>query len=532
MKTRLAMTLLSGSLIFAGAPLSGCTLDAAEGDRTPETSVASETQAVAAAAVPRWAKARGDARNSGAGGLGPAGALLGEALPALWQYRATAGSAGNNVNSEPVIDAAGNLYVGGREGVTSLDPGGAVRFRVATGPSTVVYDVQLLADGTALVQASNGTLTKIRQTDGTPLWTVPTGTTGRAASLVVASDGTIFFGDAKTSELVALSPSGAVQFRAKLAGTPAYAPALRPDGLVYVAYGTSGSSTVGLQVVDPRRGRVVWTYRAPSGTPAFVGGVAVAKDGTAYVAGYARGHLLAIDPTRPSPVKWTYAAQDADVTRWSTPVLGPDGTIYLAEGGIMGKGADKRIVALAADGTVRWQTTIRGNVNVSPTLSSDGVLYAASEKELPGASAEIRLNALRASDGALLSETRIPADGVWPGLLASPVVGHGRVYVPVNDGYVSGATLAGSLHAFGAKELAPDTATAEDTSPRVLTDATTRLDTTLYSPSFGFVAWLPRGTKVRLDAPPFDVAPRAGFAWVWAGAREGWVSQSALVVAP
>jgi outer membrane protein assembly factor BamB len=499
------------------------TVAACGGELVPGVGDGDDARALTTPAVAPWAKPRQNARNTAASSLGAATADV------RWRYQATAGGLGTNVNSDPVIDGAGNVYFGGREGATSLTPAGAVRWTFRTPPSTVVYGVQLVSDGSVLVNASNGALYSVDQQTGAYRWGITTGTTGQATPLVVGPDRTIYFGSQSTNELVAVdgNAKGALKWRARLAGPPVGLPALRSDGLVYVAVGAAGNAQVGVQMIDPRRKRAVWTWWAPRGTAAFLGGVVVTASDGALVAGYAYGTLFALDPKRPGGVAWTWQSP-SDVDFWAAPALGPDGTIYLAEGGVLGKDGDKRVLALTPAGALKWATTVRGNVNVAPALSRAGLLYVASMAELPKADAELRLTAIRAATGAIAWSVELPADGVWPSVSVAPALANGRVYLGVNDGYTDGLAQSGSLWAIGAEAPLADAGEPDPVPPPTTRAATVAIDTTLYSPQMGFVAWLPRGSAILVDTPPFDVAPRAGFTWAWFGDKEGWVQASVV----
>jgi outer membrane protein assembly factor BamB len=471
-----------------------------------------------------WAKSRQNARNTSASSLGA------QNPDVLWRYGATAGGPGTNVNSDPVIDAQGNVYFGGREGATSLSSSGQVRWTFKTPASSVVYAIQLLTDGSALVNSSNGAIYKVSQATGAFQWGLSTGTQGGATPMVVGADGTIYFGSESTGELFAVSSAGTVKWSTKLGGSPVGSPAIRSDGLIYVAVGAAGTSQPAVQIVDPRRARVVWTWKAPKGTAAFVGGVAVTPKDQAIVASYYNGKVFAIDPKKAGGLLWTHESIIPGVDYWSAPIVGADGTIYVGEGGVLGKDGDKRVVALSPEGVQKWATTVRGEVDVAMALSRDGVLYAMSMAELPNADAELRLTALTAATGQLRFSVELPADGVWPSVNVAPALGHGRVYVGINEGYTDGFSQSGSLFAIGAATLVADYGEADPVPVPTTKPGVIKLDTTLYTPQMGFAAWMPKGSAVTIDNPPMDVAPKAGFTWAWFGAKEGWVQTSAVTI--
>jgi outer membrane protein assembly factor BamB len=104
------------------------------------------------------------------------------------------------------------------------------------------------------------------------------------------------------------------------------------------------------------------------------GSCVIAEDGTIYAA--TASTLYAISPT--GSVKWTVsvAADDA------SPALGPDGTIYVADG-TSGAALD----AFAPDGTRKWQTHLVGGPELrtlsSPTVAPDGTIVVGTLSDGP-----------------------------------------------------------------------------------------------------------------------------------------------------
>jgi len=136
--------------------------------------------------------------------------------------------------------------------------------------------------------------------------------------------------------------------------------------------------------------KIVWHYEADKGR-VINQQPTVDKDGTVYFAtwgsvdkqagDYAHGKLYAVNPD--GTLKWEYDPGPADCPRKKTwcygtietsPVIGPDGTIYFGRG-------DGVLRAVNPDGTEKWEfgtyinTNGRGQILSSPAVTDEGVIY-------------------------------------------------------------------------------------------------------------------------------------------------------------
>jgi outer membrane protein assembly factor BamB len=135
--------------------------------------------------------------------------------------------------------------------------------------------------------------------------------------------------------------------------------AVAEDGTIYMA------GSVGLQAVSPD-GAVRWAL--PASVKALP---AIAEDGTLYLGTGGGAGLMAIDPG--GTVLWVTPIDDI----WSPPVIGPDGTIYQGT-------SDGTLYAIDPTGEVLWQfdappVGALSRNRAPPAIAEDGTIYFGSE---------------------------------------------------------------------------------------------------------------------------------------------------------
>jgi outer membrane protein assembly factor BamB len=171
----------------------------------------------------------------------------------------------------PAVDGAGNAFVSVPSALRSITPSGSAGWSLSTTAESLRVPV-VGADGT-VYQAGRGTLRAVSPS-GTLLWTVSL--TGDVSQPSVAADGTLY---------VSTGP-GVV--------------AIRPDS------------------------SIAWSYPWPKANGYATAGVTIGRDGTVYAVS-SPGRVIALDPA--GNLLWDYQLPDAGYQR---PVLGPDGTLYVA----------------------------------------------------------------------------------------------------------------------------------------------------------------------------------------------------------
>lgn len=133
--------------------------------------------------------------------------------------------------------------------------------------------------------------------------------------------------------------------------------AIDSNGAIYY-----GSEDGKLHAVNPD-GSEKWTFEAQ---PGFCTCPAVGLDGTIYAASR-DGVLYAISPN--GFKRWEFATDCDDYCRYyaSSPVVGPDGTVYL--GSVVG------VYAVRPNGVAKWLFETPDRVYEPPAIGSDGTLY-------------------------------------------------------------------------------------------------------------------------------------------------------------
>lgn len=114
--------------------------------------------------------------------------------------------------------------------------------------------------------------------------------------------------------------------------------------------------------VGPQQNTVAWTYDVGS---EINSSPAVGTGGTIYI-GLENRKLYAIAPD--GSVLWAFPTGGGI---YSSPALANDGTIYVGS-------RDYKLYAIKPDGTLSWTYTTGGEVNSSPTVGDDGTIYVGS----------------------------------------------------------------------------------------------------------------------------------------------------------
>jgi len=301
--------------------------------------------------VPPWPMFGHDAAHTGLSDrAGP------QAPKLLWSHEISGVAPG-----APAVGADGTVYVGSGSLIgTTLyfGPGGQ-----EAGPR-----------GIASAMGGEGAGVTALGPGGTAKWEHPT--KGPVlCSPALGPDGTIYV-CGMDGQVSALTAEGGLRWECRLSGSPDSAPTVGPDGVIYVAP-ADGS----VYAIAPD-GTVRWRCEGgaqlgsspaldPSGT-VYVGSTRF-REGAAWEPRTPEGRLLAV--TAQGTVRWRCDAGQATL---SAPVVGPDGTVYVAAGPQLPLLATQSFVlAVAPDGTPRWRCKLEEEVAGGPALGPDGTVYIA-----------------------------------------------------------------------------------------------------------------------------------------------------------
>lgn len=330
-----------------------------------------------------------------------------------WAFTTLSTSTTGTILSSPAVAPDGTIYFGVEVGSSSsttpsgrlfaLTPSGAPKWAAPfTAPDWVDSTPAVAADGTIYFGCWNGYLYALRA-DGTKKWEFQAGSFV-ASSPAIGTDGTIYVGAG--SNLIAVNPDGSLKWSYPAADWIDSSPAIGPDGTIYV-----GSWDDNLYAVHPD-GSEKWRFTADDNISTSP---AIAADGTIYF-GSRDVRLYAL--TAAGTLKWSFDTAD---TIEASPVIGADGTVYVgtnggrlfaltrdgverwrypaatqpalaaitstaavrADGSILFGSNNNTLYALRADGTLLWRSTLGDEIDASPLVAADGLIYlGAADKKL------------------------------------------------------------------------------------------------------------------------------------------------------
>jgi outer membrane protein assembly factor BamB len=321
---------------------------------------------------------------------------------------------GSAIRSSPAIGPDGTVYVGSDDhNLYAIRPDGTRKWAFVTGDD--VHSSPAISDDgkTVYVGSRDGRLYAVAAADGTQRWhfedvAMPLGNVDATPS--IGHDGAVYFG-AENGIFYAVNPDGTERWRfvQPMVNIQTQA-AIRGDGAVIF-----GCDDGWLYAV--KDGVELWRFDAGSQLRSTA---ALDRSGHAYFGTY-NGTVFCLN-TNPTPPTVAWSVE----TGWvgSSPMLGPDGTIYV------GTRTCTFCALNPADGSVKWSYSTGGDVDSTAAISDNGRVYVSS------------------SDGLLYAFEANPADpqnvvpawtfafgGGEPASESSPAIGpDGRLYVGSNNG--------------------------------------------------------------------------------------------------
>ena len=331
--------------------------------------------------------------------------------------------------SEPrdiAVDQRGNIYVsdGGQDLVQVFDSGGRLLFKLGQGRLDDPWGIAVDDEGRVfVVDAGSHQLQVFPPVEEFPT-PVPTPTPEASpAPTQPPTEGPapwpMYGGDAQhTGRSLAEGPDSPNLKWMFRVGILAGSPAVGANGSIYF-----GSLDGNLYALGPD-GVELW--RAPigqiSGVPAISGG------GIIHVGVVSPAEEMFYAFNRDGSTGWAYSLESHIVE--SSPIIGPDGTVYLATSNSLAPGG--ALIALNPDGSERWRYEVASRIPLSPALGPDGTVYAGARNG--------NLYALN-PDGGLKWQTNLGAvsSGAAVGSEGTIYLGAGSTYQALNP--VDGSQL-------------------------------------------------------------------------------------------
>jgi outer membrane protein assembly factor BamB len=280
------------------------------------------------------------------------------------------------------IDANDVLYLPtfnhfGETWLNALDPYGTTKHIRLTAPEPPTGAAMLGPDGMIYVSSRSALAGILPSVEDTWTATYPPDATGSAAP-AVARDGTVYVALSGATNLMAFAPDGSEKWRFRVHDVdPRFdeaavvaAPVVGDDGTIYIATGMhsdarhfSRQSISEVIAVTPT-GALAWR-RDFGATGAFVPTAPVIGKSGSIVVGNALGSVAQISSA--GVIEWSVETRTSVV---GSAAVASDGTIYLP--------TSAGVVALGSDGTTLWSHAVgEPERAISVAIASDGSLVVA-----------------------------------------------------------------------------------------------------------------------------------------------------------
>jgi len=241
---------------------------------------------------------------------------------------------------------------------------------------------------------------------------------------VVGREGQILF-NSWDGKLYALDPSGRTRwiYEFEFPDWNLSTPLIGADGTIYTG---TFSHERAFYAITPD-GRLKWKFR----TDYWIGGAAIAADGTIYVGG-GDGNLYALSPK--GMLRWQ---RSLGTYIQAAPVVGSDGVVYVGSNANVNSGNPPlgRFYAVYPNGELKWSMDL-GDIIGAAAIGSDGTIYVGSLSQ-PGLYAINPEGSLkwRFVDGEWRSAASAPAIGADGTIyFGAEAYGRGRLYAVSTDG--------------------------------------------------------------------------------------------------
>lgn len=260
------------------------------------------------------------------------------------------------VDTAPAVADDGTIYVGSWDGrLYALNPTGSIRLRWSyTAGGFIASSPAIGADGTIYFGSGDSSFYALNP-NGTLKWNFPVGD-WIDSSPAIGPDGTIYFG-CWDNNVYALNPDGTLRWQFTTGNNVISSPAIGADGTVYI-----GSTDHKLYALSGATGAKLWEYE----TGGEIGASPTVGAGPVVYVGSGDGNFYAINGTT-GALQWQ-RSMGLDI--YSSAALRADGVLIF--------GAGFNVHALNADGSPRWSLATDDYVDSSPVIGPDGTIYIGS----------------------------------------------------------------------------------------------------------------------------------------------------------
>ncbi len=262
----------------------------------------------------------------------------------------------------PAVAEDGTIYFGSDK-LYALNADGSKRweFELETFSSLIVYaeDPAIGPDGAVYVArpfapSGEGRLHAINP-DGTLRWT---SNGDFVREVIVGTDGSLL--TPTEYAFACINPDGTTRWSS--GNNVVASAAVVTNGTVLVPVNGYNIYQGALQALTPA-GSNIWQF---SGNAQALSSPVVGMDGTIYYA-FDNGRVVALDSA--GGLRWEYTMPETAVTEpiWATPALAADGTLYFSGG--------QYLHALDTNGAMLWRFDCGANRMDSPLIGPDGIIY-------------------------------------------------------------------------------------------------------------------------------------------------------------
>jgi outer membrane protein assembly factor BamB len=269
------------------------------------------------------------------------------------------GNKAGGVESSAVIDNNYIIYFGtmsSDHSLYALYPNGTLKWKYVA--DDIIWCTPAIAeDGTIYFETWGGYLHALYP-NGTKKWSF-TPWNLLKSSPAIGNDGTIYFG-CDNNNIYAVNANGTEKWHYVTGYFINSAPAIGDDGTIYIGSGDGYLYTL------YQNGTLRWRYKTGDW---IKGNPSIAEDSIIYVPSF-DGYLYALYPD--GTMKWRVSTGSSVAA--AGVALAEDGTIYVAT---------ELIRAYYPNGTLRWSADVQGDIyGTIPAVSADGTIYVSAGDSL------------------------------------------------------------------------------------------------------------------------------------------------------